>query len=108
MGNERHNDEELKEQFGMRHTGTPIISPQEIGYRCPEGHSNITWSEFKKHIWCYTCKKDFHYARDCILIEDKHNPKNLEEQPRIITGIEIFKPDGNHFNDVPKELLEES
>jgi len=106
MGNERHSDEELREQFGVRRTGTPVFEPQEWGYRCPKGHSHIAWSEFKKHIWCYVCELDYHYAKDCVLIKDKYNPKDLSEQPRIIIGISNYTEDGNDFNDIPKELLE--
>jgi len=105
--NDRHSDKELEELFGMRHTGTSIDEPQELGYRCPEGHSHITWSEFKSHIWCYVCEKDYHSTRHCVIIKDKHNPKNLPEQPRIIEGIDNWTEDGIHFNDIPKELLKE-
>lgn len=104
-------DEQLKEKYGLRHGGkscTPLFEPQEYGYRCPKGHSNITWSEFKDHIWCYKCEIDYHYAIDCVLIKDEYNPKDLPQQPRIIEGISNYTEDGNNFNDIPKELLKES
>lgn len=99
----------IKKRFGMRESGYAIFLffPQELGYRCPKGHSNLTFSEFKEHIWCFTCKKDYHYAKDCVLIKDKFNPKNLPQQPRIITGITNFAKDGNNFNDIPKRLLKD-
>jgi len=96
-------DKELAVEFGMRGSGTPLFEPQEIGYRCPKGHSNITWSEFKKHIWCYTCKKDYHSLKDCVLVEDEHNPKyeEMEVKPIIYQGISNYTEDGNNFNDLP-------
>lgn len=107
--NDKYSDEELKKKYGLRNLGKaaiPLFEPQELGYRCPEGHANITWSEFNEHIWCYVCKKDFHYADDCVLIECKFNPKYLPQQPRIITGvINVFPNNGGSFNDIPPELL---
>jgi len=104
--NDRFTDEQLKEKYGLRPHGNPLFEPQEHGYRCPKGHSNITWSEFKDHIWCYECEIDYHYAIDCVLIKDKYNPKDLPQQPKIIEGIKNFTDDGWEFNDIPKELLE--
>ena len=99
-------EKRLKKKFGMRRAdGNPLFEPQELGYRCSKGHSYITWSEFKEHIWCYECKKDYHYADDCVLIADKHNPKNLPKQPRIIYEIYNYTPDGNYFHNIPKEML---
>lgn len=60
------NDSELKEKYGLRFpnpedaAGVTIFDePFELGYKCPKGHANITWSEFKEHIWCYDCKLDY-------------------------------------------------
>lgn len=103
--NDKYSDKELKRKYGLRPKGTPLFFPQELGYRCPNGHSNLTWSEFRECIWCYTCQKDFHYANNCVLIKDRHNPENLPKQPRIITGINNWTKDGNGFNDIPKNLL---
>lgn len=103
--NERLTAKQLKEKYGTRSSGASIDFPQELGYRCPEGHSILQWSEFNDHIWCEECKKDYHYAQDCVLIKDEYNPKDLPEQPRIIEGITNMAEDGNHFNDIPKELL---
>lgn len=102
--NDRYSDKELKKKYGLRLEGTPLFFPQELGYRCPEGHSDLAFSEFQEHIWCYKCQKDFHYV-DCILIKDIDNPKDLPKQPRIITGISNWTKDGNGFNDIPKNLL---
>lgn len=104
MSNNKFSDEELEVKFGRRSKGTPILEPQELGYRCPLGHANLAFSEFNEHIWCYVCKKDYFYA-DCVLIKDRFNPKNLPQQPRIIEGISNFAKDGNTFNDIPKEKL---
>jgi len=106
MANDKYADDELAKKYGRREEGgNPIDEPQELGYRCPKGHANITWSEFKEHMWCYECKKDYHYADDCVLIKDKWNPKKLPKQPRIIKGVNNWTKDGNDFNNIPKELL---
>ena len=105
MSNERYSDDELRMRYGERGDGSAIFEPQELGYRCPKGHSHITWSEFKKHIWCFKCEKDYHYADDCVLVEDQYNPKDLDTQPRIIKGIKNWTDDGESFNDIPEKLL---
>jgi len=107
MANDKYTDMQLAMKYGRRREGTGIDEPTELGYRCSAGHSNITWSEFNQHIWCYVCEKDYHYADDCVLVMDKWNPKNLPKQPRIITGIDNWTKDGNGFNDIPKRLLKE-
>lgn len=104
MSNNKFSDKRLEVMFGTRSEGTPILAPQELGYRCPKGHSHLAFSEFNEHIWCWICKKDYFYA-DCVLIKDTLNPKNLPQQPRIIEGITNFTDDGNAFNDIPKEKL---
>jgi hypothetical protein len=100
-------EEVIFKKYGKRKNAgaTPLFAPQELGYRCPEGHANLEFSEFNDHIWCYECEKDFHYAKECVLIKDKHNPKNLPEQPRRITGIDNWTEDGNGWNEIPKEKL---
>lgn len=104
--NNKYTNKQLAKKFGKRQTGCCMIDePQELGYRCPKGHANITWSEFKEHIWCYNCKKDYHYANDCVLIACKFNPKKLPQQPRMIYNMYNMTPDGNYFHDIPKELL---
>lgn len=98
-------NKKLEKKFGLRKTAMmSLFEPMEYGYRCPKGHSAITWSEYKEHIWCYKCRKDYYYA-DCVLIDDMHNPNDLSKQPRIITGIKNYQKDGNIFNDIPEELL---
>jgi len=57
-------DEQLKEQYGLRPIGTAFDEPFELGYKCPLCHTNITWSEFNDHIWCYKCKIDY-LSFDC-------------------------------------------
>lgn len=112
MANDRMSDDELKETYGLRNEGKSaniLFEPQEMGYRCPKGHGSgegITWSEFKEHIWCYRCEKDYHYAKDCVLVEDGFNPKDMPEQPRIIKGLKNWSEDGNDTPDIPPELLE--
>ena len=59
-------DEQLAEQFGRRPHGIPLFEPYEYGYRCPKGHRgvDISWSEFKEHIWCHKCGLDYP-TKDC-------------------------------------------
>ena len=102
--NKDFNDIQLKRKYGMRPDGTPIDFPQEIGYRCPSGHSSLQWSEFNKHIWCDKCKMDFFYA-DCFLIKDSCNPTNLPIQPRTISEIQNWAKDGNSFIEIPKKYI---
>lgn len=36
-----------------------IQKPQDFGVTCPLCEStNLAWSEYEKHIWCYACEKD--------------------------------------------------
>lgn len=43
-----------------------ILSPSSFEVApCSCGSTNLGWSEFKNHVWCYDCKKDFipkHYG----------------------------------------------
>lgn len=105
MSNDRYSDKELSEKYGPRGSGVALFAPQELGYRCRLGHSDLNWSEFAEHIWCYECKKDYHYADDCVLVEDEFNPEGLPKQPIVIKGIENWAEDGNNFNDVPMEMI---
>lgn len=109
----REHEDKVCQEFGRREAGLLpggiiLDTPPELGYRCPAGHSYIDWSEFNDHVWCHRCNRDFHYARECVLVEDRHNPQNLPEQPRIIKGVANWTEDGNHFNDVPADLLRET
>lgn len=101
MSNDRFTDAELGEKYGFRGHGTAIFEPQEHGYRCPKGHAHLTWSEFQEHIWCYECEKDYHYAEDCIMIENEYMPE-LPMKPRIIRGIPIWDKTGNWCVDIQK------
>lgn len=105
VANDRYTDEKLLAEYGVRPQGNGLFSPKEMGYRCPKGHSNIDWSEFNEHIWCYECKKDYHYAKDCVMIDDEYNPKDLDEWPRLVCGVTNYSEDGETFNDIPEELL---
>ena len=108
MSNDAYSDEELKKKYGMRCGGTALFAPQELGYRCRLGHSDLTWSEFAEHVWCYECEKDYHYADDCILIKDEFNPTGLPKQPIVIKGIKNWTEDGDGFNDIPLEMINDA
>ena len=46
-------------------------------WRCVCGNADPDWSEFKKHLWCPTCQKDFipdHYG-----VLDGPVPVNISE-----------------------------
>lgn len=106
MSNNKYTDKQLESKFGKRFdNGTPLFMPQELGYRCPKGHANLQFSEFKDHIWCYDCKKDYHYADDCLLIKDKYNPKDLPQKPLMIIGVKNWHESGNHCIDIPEYII---
>lgn len=55
----------LARTYGARCKGDPVFEPFEFGYQCPAcGATNITWSEFNEHIWCYCCNLDI-LTRKC-------------------------------------------
>ena len=95
-------DEQLEKEYGRRDLplGAVIFDyPQELGYICPKGHGDyLTWSEFKDHIWCYECHKDYHYATDCQLrrmcwMNDEQwrdFVAGLPMKPKILEGIQHF------------------
>ena len=93
-------DVQLAKEYGKRQSGQPLDEPQELGYVCPKGHTGdyLTWSEFKEHIWCFKCKKDYHYAPDCQLrrmcwMSDEQWSNfiaRLPMIPTIIDGIQHF------------------
>jgi len=100
MANNRMTDEQLAEKYGRRSGGQPIDEPSELGYRCPRGHhmNDVMWSEFKEHIWCRVCKKDYHYAQDCRMMRPCWQSQaefdkfiaSLPQKPRVLKGIMHF------------------
>lgn len=75
MANNIYTDKELTRIFGKRALkGTPLFEPQELGWVCPEGHFSLAWSEFRRHIWCYVCKKDYF----SFLCKKEMNPHTTE------------------------------
>ena len=92
-------DKQLAEQFGRRPQGIPLFEPYEYGYRCPKGHrgGNITWSEFREHIWCYKCKLDYP-SKDCPIQRPSWmKPKEFKEfvdglpfKAKILRGVDRY------------------
>ncbi|GAH45748.1 unnamed protein product [marine sediment metagenome] len=91
-------DEQLAEKYGRRPVGAvSLFAPFEWGYRCPAGHrgENITWSEFKEHIWCKKCELDYPVA-DCPMqrpswmdpTEFKAFVARLPFKPKILPGVD--------------------
>jgi len=96
-------DEQIAEKYGRRNLPQGAVAfdqPQELGYVCPSGHTGdyLTWSEFNEHIWCYKCKKDYHYAIDCRLrhmcwmSDEQWNDflNSLPMKPTVLEGIQHF------------------
>ena len=46
----------------IKRTHCYICVPSMYEIECPicGATSKITWSEFEKHLWCYTCEKDIY------------------------------------------------
>ncbi|KKN86951.1 hypothetical protein LCGC14_0262200 [marine sediment metagenome] len=93
-------DKQLTERYGKRAPGAvSLFAPYEWGYRCPKGHrgENITWSEFKQHIWCYKCQLDYP-SMDCTMQrpswmepdEFKSFVAKLPFKPRILPGVDHY------------------
>lgn len=110
MASPRLTDKQIEKEYGRRQTDAqPLDQPQELGYICPEGHGGdyLAWSEFKEHIWCDKCQKDYHYAVDCQLMRmcwyDDEQWKDfltrLPMKPKVLEGIQHFPdceiPHGN-------------
>lgn len=66
--------------------GIPLFEPDELGYLCPNNHKHqITWSEYKRHIWCFQCKEDIP-SKECHLkkpdwMDDEEWKRRLESLP---------------------------
>jgi len=79
-----------------RGEGIAIFEPTEMGYLCPEKHraSDLSWSEFKDHIWCCVCEKDYKSA-DCFLqrpyywtkAEWQTHLKHLPFKAKVLPGL---------------------
>ena len=97
-------DKQLEEQYGRRFPteakGIVILDePTELGYRCPRSHkwNDITWSEFKKHIWCYKCQLDYPSAlcpmkRPCSFSRESFEVfvNKLPFRAIIVKGVEHY------------------
>lgn len=60
MSNAFYADQQLTELFGKRPEGIPLLDAFELGWACPVNPKHkITFSEFKAHIWCYSCQRDY-------------------------------------------------
>lgn len=77
--------------FGFRPTDCIILfDAMELGWVCPKDKNHrITWSEFKDHVWCYQCKKDYFtllcpkkmnpFTTEMILAKEIHNVKKIKK-----------------------------
>ena len=75
MSNDFYTDIELEALFGKRVEGIPLFDAFELGWACPKNSKHrITYSEFRDHIWCYDCKKDFF----SLLCKKQMNPFTTE------------------------------
>lgn len=91
-------DEDLTRLYGGRNTeGISLFEPYEFGYRCPKGHrgTNITWSEFKGHIWCYRCEVDYPSSGCPMQRPSWMTPQQFKEfvaklpfKPKILSGVD--------------------
>ena len=72
--NDFFSDNELSEIFRKRLNAPNLVSlfePMEVGWVCPiDSTHEITWSEFKGHVWCFQCQKDYF----TLLCPKKMNP----------------------------------
>ncbi len=92
-------DEQIAQKFGRRDFPEGSVAfdePSELGYQCPKGHKmdELTWSEFKYHLWCYVCKIDYPSEdcpkqRVCWMSNEQWEDINkmLPFKPKIIEGI---------------------
>jgi len=110
MSNDKYTDEELLKKYGKckEIAGVILDTPAELGYRCLNGHSDLQFSDFNAHLWCIVCRKDYHYADDCVLISDYCNPKKLLEQPLKIYGVDNWDETGMYNPDIPKDIIEKA
>jgi hypothetical protein len=54
----------LARVYGARQGDMAVFEASELGYQCPAGHKEISWSEFNEHIWCMVCELDI-LTRKC-------------------------------------------
>lgn len=70
-------NERAGQLLGFRPSGTAVLAPSELGYRCPvcknapivehEYDERLTWSEYSAFLWCEACNRDF---PSCLCLED--------------------------------------
>ena len=95
-------DDQLAGKYGRREVKAGMVilnEPSEEGYQCPQGHKmgEITWSEFKEHLWCYVCQIDYP-SKDCPMQRPCwETPKQFKEfltrlpfKPHILRGVMHF------------------
>jgi ribosomal protein S27E len=74
-----------------------VCSPVELELVCPKCQkTNITWSEFEEHIWCYDCKDDIKY--------EKGGAGPIPIQTAVLMGIDYRKYNLKTGKIVPGEI----
>lgn len=93
-------DHQLAEKHGRRLTdagGVSLFTPNEWGYRCPQGHRNnlIVWSKFNGHVWCHRCQMDYPMETCPIQRPIWMNPgqfrsflRRLPFKPKVLPGVD--------------------
>lgn len=89
----------------IKRTHCYVLKPAEYEINCPLcGGTNINWSEFEKHIWCYDCSKDVFLLSKNTGIFNGPIPINAAEMMSLkfdrinLENGQVVKRDSVNFN----------